>query len=410
MPVKASRRKPKLQTLTFKQTINAAPEEVSRMFTGATSLRDWLSDGAQMDATLGGVFQLRWNVGSYVSGQFLTYEPGKKLVLSWDGKDLPAVTRVTVTFKPKGTGTQVTLAHSGIGTGSAWAGVVDMETSFWQNRLENLKSVIETGADLRIFKRPRLGLGYDALTPEFADRTGVPVKAGIVVTGTAEGTGARAVGLEKDDVLVKFNNKTVTRSLDAGMQGLKAQDTVPVEWYRGKEKMKGKLQLGTFPIPSLPATATDLAEISRKQYAELAKVWDEKLAGLSEAQAEHTEGNEWSVKDHLAHHIAMERDYQSWLSSMVRDNPVEDTLEMRPATEVRLRVIVDRYKTIPALLAEMRAAQAETVAFLANLSEAFVARRHLYWRAALLQLDVIPTHFYEEHGEQLDTALAAAKK
>jgi hypothetical protein len=329
------------------------------------------------------------------------------------GKGLPGPMRVSVTFKPQGEGTLVTLTHSEIGVGKAWAGVAEMEQAFWTDRLENLKSVLETGIDLRVARRPRLGIGFDNFNTEAAEKLGIPVKTGIWITGTAEGTGARAAGLVKDDVLVKFNGKTITNnfnSLGAGLAGRKAGDTVQIEWYRGKEKMKAPLTLGSFPISTVPATAAELAEATRKIYEELDKEWEGLVKDLSESEAEHKEGNEWSVKELIAHFIAMERDYQSWLSSMVRGNAVFDDLEMRPNSDARLKAMVDRFKTVKALIEEQKAAQAETVAFIANLPEAFVKHHHLYRRAALWELETIPMHFQDEHLEQLKTAIAAAKK
>jgi uncharacterized protein YndB with AHSA1/START domain len=410
---KTASRKPKLQTLSFKQTIADTPVEVSRMFTHETALRDWLCDRASVEAAPNGIIQLRWETGEQVNGQFVTYELGSKLAFTWNATRLPASIRVAVTFKPQGDSTLVTLAVSGIGSGKAWAGVADKEMMFWQSGLENLKSVMGAGIDLRIARRPRLGIGFDKFTPEAAEKIGVPVKAGIWITGTAEGSGAEAAGLIKDDVLVNFNGKTLTSSMDslgAGLEGCSAGDTVQIEWYRGKEKMKGPLTLGKFSVPPIPNTAVELANSLRDLYAGLNKEWEGLVDGLSESQADHKEGSEWSVKEIIAHFIACERDYQSWLSSMVRDNAIYDDVEMRPTIEVRLQAIVGRFKTLKALLEERQAAGAETVAFIANFPEAFVKRKHLFRRAAQLHLDFVTGHFYEEHLEQIKIAIAAAKK
>ncbi len=411
MPAKKPlRRKSKIQSFNFKQVINTTPEEASRMFTHETGLRDWFCDWASINATKEGVVQMRWNSGHYMSGQFFTCEPGKKLVFTWDGRGEPAPTRVAVTFKPKGEATVVTVSHSGVGSGPEWARTANGVQNGWRGGLENLKSVIETGIDLRIARRPRLGIGIDEFNPEIAAKIGVPVKAGIRISGTAEGTGARAAGLIKDDVLVKFNGKTITSSLDAALQGLKAGDEVPIQWYRGKEKMKGSLRLGTFPISSVPESAAELAEAMRKLYADLGAEWATAVGSLTEAEAEHKEGSEWSVKELIAHFIALERDYQSWLASMLRGNAVYDDLEFRPNMDERMRPIVKRYETVSGLLAELRAAQAETVEFIASLPDRFVARKHLYRRAALWGLENMPSHFREEHGEQIRAAIGAAKK
>jgi hypothetical protein len=106
----------------------------------------------------------------------------------------------------------------------------------------------------------------------------------------------------------------------------------------------------------------------------------------------------------------MERDFQSWVADMLNDTPVEDFLAMRPNVTERLRAAVARFQTVPALLSELKQSQAETFSLLAALTPKFMARRHLYRRVAQWMLEVVPTHFREEHGDQLKTAIEAAKK
>ena len=406
-----TRSKTKMNTLTFKQTIHASPTEVSRMFTHSTALRDWFCDWAIADARKDGLFHLRWNSGHYVSGQYLTFEPGKKLVFTWDGKGELQATRVTVTFAEKGEGTVVTLSHQGVGAGAKWASTRHGIEEGWPSGLENLKSVMETGIDLRVARRPRLGIFIGGFNPEIAKGLSVPAKDGIRLEGTAEGSGARASGLQKDDVIVKFAGKNVNPgSLGNVVQNYKAGDKVPVVYYRGGQKNTTELELSKFPMPDVPATAVELAEAMRKNYVALDGEWEQIVAGLSEAEAEHKEGKEWSAKELIAHFIAGERDYQSWIANMLRDNESNDYLEFRPNVDERLAAIVARFKTVRGLLDERRAAEAETVALLAALPDSFLKRKHLYRRVATWALEVIPGHLRNEHGEQIKTAIAAAKK
>jgi hypothetical protein len=60
-------------------------------------------------------------------------------------------------------------------------------------------------------------------------------------------------------------------------------------------------------------------------------------------------------------------------------------------------------------MAELHSAQAETVVLLESLPPTFVARQHLYRLFALWMLEWMPSHFQEEHSEQIRTAIAAAK-
>ena len=414
MPVRKTTKAPsrsKSQTFTFKQTIAVPPAEAYRMFTHSTAWRDWFCDWADVSARVDGILHLHWESGHYVAGQFLKLEPGKKIVFTWDGKGEPEPTRVTVTFVAKGDKTKVTVSHQGIGTGSKWTRTTHGVREGWTNGLENLKSVLETGIDLRVARRPRLGIFIGDFNPAIAKQLGVPGHDGIRLDGTAKGSGAQASGLQKDDVIVKFAGKNVSvGSLGSVVRNYKAGDKVPVVFYRGSQKMAAQLELSKFPVTDVPATAAELADTMRTVYAELGAAWKKAVKGLTEAEADHKEGKEWSVKELIAHFIAGERDYQSWATNMLRDNETNDSLEFRPNMDERLRAIVARFKTVRGLLDELKGAGAESVDLLANLPDSFVARKHLYRRVALWALEFTTTHFHDEHGAQLQAAIAAAKQ
>jgi hypothetical protein len=135
------------------------------------------------------------------------------------------------------------------------------------------------------------------------------------------------------------------------------------------------------------------------------------VEGLSEAQAERRPApNEWSVKELLAHFILTERDYQSWAADMVNDRAVNDDLEMRPNVNERITAVVLRFGSVAALRAELAAAADETANYIEHLPAHFVQHRpHLYRRAALWQIELTPMHFNDEHGEQFQRTIAAAK-
>lgn len=404
---------PKTQTLKVACTVAAPAAEAFRAFIHPTALRDWLCNGAQVDAREGGHIQLRWEDAFYMSGTFRKLEPNKRLVFTWAGYLDPAPTLVTVAFKETARGTQVTVARSGFGTNRLWAGARNGFTEHWPGFLENLKSLLETGVDLRFARRPRLGIGIDEFNAEIAKQMGVPVSQGVRLSGTAEGTGARAAGLQKDDVLVALNGKKLTdwNSFGPALAGLKAGDKPKVVFYRGARKQSVALELSQFPISQIPATGAELAATMRANFKEIEVGFAQLVAGLTETQAERRpQENEWSVKELLAHFILTERDYQSWVADMLNDRAVNDDLQMRPNVNERIMAVVSRFQTVAALRAELSAASAET----ANYVEAFPAyftqhRKHLYRRAAQWQVEYTPAHFYEEHSEQFKTTLEAVK-
>src|SRR5205085_11969576 len=116
--------------------------------------------------------------------------------------------------------------------------------------------------DLRVARRPMLGLSGGApLEAERAARLGVPVTEGLWLDGFLEGMGARAAGLQKDDVLVSLGGQPVNAgtSLASLLQGHRAGDRVPIDFYRGTERHTVTVELSARPMIQPPASAEELA-------------------------------------------------------------------------------------------------------------------------------------------------------
>ena len=272
--------------------------------------------------------------------------------------------------------------------------------------------MLETGVDLRVARMPRLGILIGDFNAEIAARLGVPVIQGIRLEGTAEGTGARAAGLQKDDVIVKLGGKKTVDfpSLGNALRGHRAGAKVKVVFYRGGEKRTITLELGRHSMPELPGTAADLSEIVRKNYADVNVELAQLFEGVSEAEAEHRPAPDtWNVKETVAHFIACERDYQSWAADMLNDNVVNDSLEFRPNVNERLRALVERFGTLAALMEELKHSQAETVALSAALPATFVARKHMYRRVATWMTEIVSNHHREQHWGALQAAIQSTR-
>jgi hypothetical protein len=244
----------------------------------------------------------------------------------------------------------------------------------------------------------------------------VPETTGVRLEGTAEDSGARAAGLQKDDVIVRLAGKKVADygSLGAALAGKHAGDVVPVVFYRGGEKMAVKLQLGAFPPRQVPETAQALAEAARAVYRNLNEALAGIFAGVSEAEASHRPSpNEWTLKEMLAHFIACERDMQSWAAELINGGnnagEAQDSLEYRPNVTARLQALVARCPTVPLLLEELERAEAESLALLAALPPEFVARKHLYRRLAAWVVEYVCDEHMEEHRDQFHATLEAAR-
>jgi uncharacterized protein YndB with AHSA1/START domain len=401
----------KTQTLKLKRTIAQPPAEVYRALTRTSVLRTWFCDAAQADVRKGGRLYLYWNEGYRVIGEFTAAEPGKQVAFTWHGNGEPEPTQVQIKLKEKNGGTALTLEHSGMGAGKKWNGAAEALAHEWENALDNLQSVLETGEDLRLVRRPMLGItGFSELDTEAAAKLGVPVKQGIRIGGTVPGMGAEAAGLKADDVVVSIGKTKLTHfpHISLALQQHHAGDAVPVTFYRGAEKLTLPMTLSRRPLPPLPATGAELAEVARKIYeaddAAIAQVFE----GVSEEEAgKRPDPKEWSAKEVLTHLIVSERGTQDGISWMLTDSEpwfddFDNDLDARP------RALLSLHPTVGALLNELKRCEAETLALLAALPPEFIARKRNYWRLCLGTLQP-PTHV-QTHLEQMRAAIEAAQK
>jgi uncharacterized protein YndB with AHSA1/START domain len=405
---------PDPQTVTVTRTIHSPPAEVCRGFTHKTLLRDWLSQESSSDPQKGGHLFLQFPNGRVVTGSYEQINVPNGMRFSWSDSELPAPSVVEIRCEPAGESTRLTLKHSPRDRTAGLGEAVQGLRAFWEEALENLASMLEKGVDLRLARRPRLGIFMDEFTPEVAKKLGVPVEEGVHVGATAEGSGARAAGLVKGDVLVSLNGVPLINpnSFEEALSGLKAGDRPQVEYYRGAEVHSTPLELSSFPILELPAGAKELAEQVKELNAKVMEAMRLQLEGLSDEQASTRPAvEEWSAKELVAHFVLCERDYQSWVADMLNDTPVEDALLARPNVPVRLDALIARLGNLEALLDELGLAKAESEALIAAFPESFVRdRKHLFRRAAEWELEWMPEHYFEEHREQFQAvALDAAR-
>ena len=397
--------------LRLKRLVNAPPAETFRMFTHPVALRDWLCDAAQVEPQKGGRLYLWWSSGAHATGAYTTFEPGKRLAIEWHHSREPEPARVRIALAAKDGGTQVTLTHA-LGPGPKWRKVAPAAREAWESALEHLQSALETGIDLRIARLPRLGIFIDDFNAEIAARLGVPVDKGIRLAGVADGAGAQAAGLQKDDVIVKLGGKKVSdfASLGAALQDRQAGEVVPVLFYRGDRKMSAQMELSKRPQAEMPPLA-ELVDRVRKKYSEIDAGFAKLVEGVSEDEAGSRPSTDaWSVKDAIAHFILMERDTQSWFAQMANDREIGESLEFRPNVEARVRAVREVHPALDVLLDELMRSEQETVAMLSALPAEFVTRKHLYRRVTGWMLEVIPGHFTEEHLGLMQAAIQSARQ
>jgi len=395
----------KTQLLQFKQIVRAPAAEVYRAFTRSTALREWFCNAAEADPRPGGRIYLWWHSGYYASGEFTRLTPDKKVVFTWLGKAEPATTKVTVALAAKGDATRVTVTHGDIGTGRAWAPVVSEFTSGWKMGLENLVSTLEAGPDLRLVRRPMLGVNGLDLTDQLAASIGAPVSLGLRINGVLAGMAAQQAGLQSGDIVTQIAGRKVTGfdTLAAALQGRQAGDVVAVGFYRGKEKKTLQLTLSPRPQPRVPATAGEMADMAREFYAEQEAELIKAFEGTTEeAASRRRAAGEWNAKDILAHLILSAQATFRLIEELVAgDQSWNDG--QGDNIQAPLTALASIYRTAPELMEKLRYTEAEVVALLREMPPEFVARKSSYWRVAYEMTD-IGLH-YREHIVQLRATL-----
>ena len=397
-------------TIVTAETFVQAPLKFAyRAFTNATSLREWLCDVATVAPHPRGRMYLWWAGDFYSSGHYLELEENKRVKFRWYSSIDPAPTEVDVTFTEKDGGVNVRMDHE-VPSDEAWKKMAEGFRNNWQDSLRNLKSVLETGIDLRIAERPMLGIVPGDFSPEQAKALNVPVLEGMRLDATVEGMGAKRAGIERDDVLVSMAGKPITNdftSLQLAIAGKKGGDVIEVEFYRGAEKKKVSMELTKRPMADVPFNSVELAKKARAlmepALAEIEKCFE----GYSDEQAmKRPEPNEWSALEVVAHLIQGERFNVIYLASLVDGyEAVSDGFGSNISES--MTAMVKANPSIKLMMEALRRSVDEVLLFVEMLPTDFVANKGSYYRfgSGLLQ----PEFHLNAHTDQLRKALEAAK-
>jgi uncharacterized protein YndB with AHSA1/START domain len=401
----------KNRAIKFAQTVNAPPAQVYRAFTNAMVLRRWFCDVAQTDARKDGRVYVWWSNGYCATGEFTMLTPEKKIAFTWRGRGEPAATRVQITLAAKGEQTALVLTHTDLGTGKIWDATAKNIARGWQTGLENLQHLLETGQDLRLVRRPMLGINASPLTPEKIAELGAPIKEGICLDGVVEGKGAQAAGLQKNDVIVHFAGKRVSNfaSLLTPLRDHRAGDKVKVTFYRGAEKKNVTMELSARAFPDVPMTPDALVTALEKMYATADAELAQCVGGVSEIEADHAPApNEWNVKQVLAHLIIVEREDHCWIADLINDaERGADSFANPTNVPARVRAVTGN-STLATLLEELQRNEIETVKMIAALPPEVSARKDTMWQLGYNLLQI--ADHTRSHLEQIRAAIASARK
>ncbi len=385
-------------------------KQAYRAFTNSTSLREWLCDVATIEAHPNGRMYLWWRGDFYSSGHYLELDENKRVRFRWFSNTDSAPTEVTVSVSEKAGGTLIQLAHE-VPDDPAWTPKVKSFGEDWADSLRNLKSVLETGIDLRIAERPMLGIMPGGFTAEQAMALGIPVREGLRLDGVVEGMGAQRSGLQRDDVIVEMAGHPIrsdANSLPTAIAGKKGGDHIDVVIYRGPEKKNIDLELTKRPMPEVPFNAKELANRARKLYeAGLVEV-EKCFENVTDEQAmAKPDPKEWSALETVAHLIQGERFNQAFLTSLI--DGYEITADgFGSNVDALVAATVQANPSVALMLSLLRRTVEETLAYVAMIPDEFIANKGSYYRfgSELLQ----PNFHLTGHTEQIKNALSAAHK
>lgn len=399
-----------MTTVSAEITVNAPVKFAYRAFTNSTSLREWLCDVATVEPHPQGRMYLWWRGDFYSSGHYLELDENKKVKFRWFSKVDPAPTEVTVTFTEKGSSVEICLEHQ-IPDDSLWKEAAESFRKDWMESLENLKSILETGVDLRIANRPMLGILPGDFTEEQAAALKVPVREGIRIDGTVDGMGAQKSGLQRDDVLVEMAGNPITNdfnSLPIAISGKKGGDKIEVVYYRGPEKKTVTMELSKRPMPEVPFDPAELEKEARQLFEPALLELEKAFEGYTDAQAmTRPEPNEWSALEIVAHLINGEHFNMIFLTGLIDGyEPVTDGFGTNVHAQVQ--ATVKAHPSINLMLDALRKAVDEVLAYVSFLPEEFVANKGSYHRFASIILQ--PNFHLTAHLQQIKDALAVASK
>lgn len=130
--------------------IRAEPAAVFRALTEPDWLTRWLCDIAELSAQKGGAYRLGWKDGPTHTGTVVEFVPGSRIALAWrwPGVELDG-TVFSLAVEPEDGGTLLRVGHTGFPRREAWTDLYGGAEWGWTYFAMNLKSVLETGHDLR---------------------------------------------------------------------------------------------------------------------------------------------------------------------------------------------------------------------------------------------------------------------
>lgn len=143
---------PSRKTLSVEQElfIHAPPRKVFDAITTPQGLASWMVVRADLSPRTGAPYELEFDGGWLHEGSVHRFRPGRSLSLAWSWSGVPLTgTVLTMGVRARKGGTVFRLVHRGFPFEKRWMELYGGAERGWRYYGMNLKSVLETGHDLR---------------------------------------------------------------------------------------------------------------------------------------------------------------------------------------------------------------------------------------------------------------------
>ncbi len=130
--------------------LRVPPKRVFRAITDPRWLVRWLCETAELSPRDGSPYRLVFPGGWEHRGTIARYERGKSITFRWAWKGVALRnTRLRFSVQARRGGSLLTVVHSGFPRTERWVDLYGVTEWGWTYYAMNLKSVLETGQDLR---------------------------------------------------------------------------------------------------------------------------------------------------------------------------------------------------------------------------------------------------------------------
>jgi len=221
-------------------TVSVAIDRAWRACTDPDELARWFFAPQGVDAD-----EARFDLfGNEVAWKILEVDAPRRLRYRQSGGPvprLPGPIETCMTFETEGSGTRISITHSGFGDGADWATALESITRGADESVADLILYLETGVG---FARHPMERSYHGIQAR-------EVPAGLQVHAVDDGTFGARLGLEPGDLLVEVAGAPIFgyRELWTVARATPPGTAATASWIRDGALHQGTAALGARPAP-----------------------------------------------------------------------------------------------------------------------------------------------------------------